>query len=624
MQFKSGMLGVCIVVVALLGSVLGGFLLDVEKTNEPITNYNYVTDVTGLFNISEAPEHIEYNPASNYVGYGAGQVSYVESSSVNAYRYVMSPGTTSTTSITVNSSSNFTVRDGFNYGTVGSLLRLSGPVDKYGSTQNTLNTGAWANINGLAVGGGDSRFKVSTLETVFNSMGMIGATADISVSYGAHDVFFIPHGDYTFIDVARGDGETQYIYYISSTANYTPSRFTVSLDTGVVSAYIGVNKVWETLASNVDVIYYYSDRSGGSWANQSTASATLNATVTSYPVYGYADPSGGVILAPGSAGADWSNGYVNSEVFVTAHHVTAGTAQNIEISADDGANLKPWVRVMFSASGDLSVRAYNARIGYDVTKTLGTWASCQIHFNFIEGSVSITPIIGAPDYMASVDENSSTYTFTGWCSGLGDVSNLDITSSGVRWGITKTMVFLNTYNAVMFNPSINITDYFPDYEGWRLNFYSFATIGESITVNNQTFPVTDGQITITDGRKEITGQVNDLYVNRDLDNNIWFGFSKGGVLNLGPAITNVVSFTGLWYFTTGLYEAVEGVQESYNWNIDSNWHATAGQAVILFLALMVGGVVGARFMLKTSLKGMDWVFIVGGFVFALIIGGSLI
>lgn len=69
MKFKAGMLGLCIVVLSLLIGVAGTVLLNVDKTPVNTTDYDYITDITGLFEASQEPQYLNFNPASNYTGY---------------------------------------------------------------------------------------------------------------------------------------------------------------------------------------------------------------------------------------------------------------------------------------------------------------------------------------------------------------------------------------------------------------------------------------------------------------------------------------------------------------------------------------------------------------------------
>ena len=103
MKFDKGVVGVVIVVIALFGTIFAGYFLNVDQETVTVMKYDKVTDVSSLFNYTEQPDYIEYNPAKNYTGYqlsdgSSNGVDYTHASGVN--QYPMS--TTSSSMITVN------------------------------------------------------------------------------------------------------------------------------------------------------------------------------------------------------------------------------------------------------------------------------------------------------------------------------------------------------------------------------------------------------------------------------------------------------------------------------------------------------------------------------------------
>lgn len=625
MRFKSGMLGICIVIVSLLISVLAGFVMDVEKGQREATDYEYITDVTGLFNIGQAPDYITYNPSSNYVGYSAGSVNYTEASSVNSYRFIKTPGSTTTTGKTFTKDNtpldaraypdpNVTDSEGYYNRSIQTLLNVSNypgfgsPITWEDWTYNVAWTLARNNTSGI-----------STLSAMLNTMSLSGITAHIDVYNTGNPYFFYPHSSLNYTTFTGGNGIDYFIFSKNiNWATQSVTAFDVDLTTYTVTAYHGNTTLWTDTASNVDVLYRYNYTPSGGGSTQSDgASVYFNATITHPPIYGYADPSAGVTLA--NSPTTWSNDYNNSEILLTVSRNTSAY-NNLTITAGGS-----WITVNISNVGAMTVNI-NGASGSD-SKNMGLWDSAQIRLNLGAGSVSVTPIVGAPDYMAPVSENSSTVTWYNWYNG-GDLASLTFSSVGasLRWGITETRVFLNTYNAVMNNPSIDITQHFPDLEGWRLNFYSFATVGDSITINNKTFAIGPNQtITVTNDEDDsITGQLTDIVVSKDLDGVIWFGFRNGSNISLGPAVSNVISFSGMWYFTTGLYEAVQTFVSYYDWNLDGVWHANGGQIIIIFLGCILGAVVVCKGLMKIPIKGMDGLVLASAVIFMLIIGGSLI
>ena len=69
MHFPSGMAGISIVLFALMGTIGVGYLLNGNTTYEPVDTYDYVTDVTGLYNYTPVTAYAPYSPAANNYQY---------------------------------------------------------------------------------------------------------------------------------------------------------------------------------------------------------------------------------------------------------------------------------------------------------------------------------------------------------------------------------------------------------------------------------------------------------------------------------------------------------------------------------------------------------------------------
>ena len=81
MKFESGMLGFLLIVLAVGGGIAGTILLSGEPTEQEITKYNLVADVTGLFDTDQSPQYFDYDLAQNYTGY------YTENTVINGVIY---------------------------------------------------------------------------------------------------------------------------------------------------------------------------------------------------------------------------------------------------------------------------------------------------------------------------------------------------------------------------------------------------------------------------------------------------------------------------------------------------------------------------------------------------------
>ena len=110
MRFQTGALGVVVVMVALVGMLMGSWVMSMDVTEEQVTKYNALTEIGGLFDSEKTPTFTDYNPSTNYTGYYTGDsvingkiyfdgIDFSDSSSPNNFRVQESP-----TSSTVDSS----------------------------------------------------------------------------------------------------------------------------------------------------------------------------------------------------------------------------------------------------------------------------------------------------------------------------------------------------------------------------------------------------------------------------------------------------------------------------------------------------------------------------------------
>lgn len=100
MRKLKGYIGALIVVMSLMGSILAGYALNINGTSAVINEYEKVTDVSGLYAHTDEKNYIEYNPASNYIGY-TGKRAY--ENTVPSYGYTLKNITEGTIVITPSS-----------------------------------------------------------------------------------------------------------------------------------------------------------------------------------------------------------------------------------------------------------------------------------------------------------------------------------------------------------------------------------------------------------------------------------------------------------------------------------------------------------------------------------------
>lgn len=648
------MAGCMIVVVALLGSVLAGFCLDVTKQTRPVTDYEYVTDVTGLFDIDQAPAYIEYSPSTNYTGYAdISSMNYSWSAVPNAYRVMLDPGPTLTTSVTYSQltktipTPTFAVVEPTNDYVISLLFgqasdyetgdySSSQPVNvEIGNAVTVKEMLTQMNLTGnrttLTIDMSQDPAFTYAPTLLWHETGTNPRSFTVSLTGGGNEV----HKVWVF-DTTNGPGETGEMGWGNSDSLVLGAldrcRMVYNPTTDLVEVYRwsnspGVEEYCFTERS--DRIYfsasYNYDHSGYLVFNNghNLNSLVIDASYIGAPVYNYINPADGVALNNGM-NTTWSNGYHNNEINMTVSRATVGS-NNLTLQVDGATGSNSSIQINTSATGNMNVVVTDAT-GTSTTKVLGRWDSAQVSIDASAQTVSVTPIVGSPSYTEPVPANGTTITFPNWWTG-GDIDSLRLSTSGtsLRFGITDTWVFLDTYQSVMTNPTITIGDYFPELTDWRLNFYSFALTGNSLTINGETYSVgSDQTITIGTGDDAVTGSLSNVYVSK-IDSEMFFTFADTGqTVDLGSSVSDTITFNGRWYFTTGLYDAVPGIEEYYDWNLDGGWHATSGQILAVFLGLLAIGTIIVKGVMRTPLRATD-VFVLGfAALVSIILGGIVI
>ncbi len=223
--------------------------------------------------------------------------------------------------------------------------------------------------------------------------------------------------------------------------------------------------------------------------------------------------------------------------------------------------------------------------------------------------------------------------------------------------VSRTTTYLNTYGFVMTDPSINIIEQFPNYDDLRLNFYSFAYYGDSVTINNHTMQVQNADIVLyyipkgtpiydpghsyivsyydknvisTQGNpdaKELRTPLSNIYIT-------WNGIQSQVEEERVCSLTFVdskmtidmgnfqphdltVSFTGVWYFTTALYEPYTATETSYEmdwWDLSSL--DRNGFILVFDLIILIGYIVANRIYVPGF---MDKCVVIGALVFSFVL-----
>lgn len=608
MKFNNGYFGACICVLALLGTASCGFFLNIEKDTREVTNYEYTADVSGLFSYTDAPEYIDYNPSSNLNGYN-DNVVYTPSNVVNNYRYKTGEGTSAAlTTPSISNSDN-------NPADYGPFQRDQ--VVFFQSTPFTMTIDAVDHktaamkfsdyINNLSI----SQYETVTLDLTYSGEYPVFFYADgwVFDTYNVH----LPGGDIT---VERWTSDTPLTY-----ERHNPTKLVIQTNSNLVSAYNGNTLLWSNTADNVGVFAWYILLPSNVQAN---ASVSISGVGTTPPTYGYMNPNAGVKAT--TTEATWSNGYENSVIdlkIIKNGDESVGTGQIVNLSIPKNNYLGTWLVLQFIYNNSGFHVQYNDGTYHQIN--LGGWLGVQVRIDALNGDVILTPTndlnllttVQPTDYSTVIEDCIHSETKTSFkVSKSGNAPSL-------KFQVTDTKVFLNTYNTVMVDPTLRISDYFPGYSEYRLNFYSFAILGESITINGQTCPVNKENGTITFRNVadfEFTKTLANIYLTFQ-DGHTYLTFvNDSSVYDLGETVNTVVSFSGMWYFTTGLYKAVDGIETFWNLDLDGMFHATAGECLLIFIGIIGLGTIVYTVWGRGKLGTYDWIVI----IFSIFLGSCLL
>lgn len=587
MRFKAGYLGLAVVMVALFGSILSGLIFNVDKVQTVTTGYDYVTDITGLFDVSEDPQYIDYNPASNYTGYTntissnafPSGISFIESSIANNYRIPTSMG-----EVVVGPS-----------GTLDNNSSFISPAE-YSSEIYAFNDCRPADRSGYAILYSKlTNFKAVTVyDWAVATFGDLSQYVEIEINFNS------PSPSYPAVG-----GTTMTKTLSPQVGNTTLSKITINVANLTCTAVNSNGAPYYTDASLYDAILYY----GG--ATQSTEYWSLNgsqiltdstvlslpytSTLTKAPTYAYMLPSGGVTLAGNPNGGYFSTIWNND---TTTQYDNAIVNIVVQFTSNDILLIdNHWISKSF----------------------VGDFPAVMVSFNGLTGKVNLFPITSFTnfnEFTVSDTAISSLDHTVGIIDSL-TFSKLSNTLEPLRWSVYSTTLFMDTYDTVMVDPSIDLANYWPDMESYRYWFQSVALYGESVTINGQTFMLDDNESITIDYFPE---RLTNFYISYGVDNHAYITFNQSmRTYDLGEITDKVLSFTGIWYFNVGLYEGHETVKDVYEWA--GAFEGSANMVIILALGLIVVGTLVAKRM-GYSFKMWDKiVLIICGFALLCLIGG---
>ena len=323
-----------------------------------------------------------------------------------------------------------------------------------------------------------------------------------------------------------------------------------------------------------------------------------------------------------------------------------------------------------SYDSDLRVSVLNGNdvVKGPITMRIGNWQQYALEIDTQKGLVYFKGIHNILDRITQpFSFVNYTVTYSAIAADVSDVINgmaieriYHEDNNGTvhpHFQVSRTMTYLNTYGFVMTDPTINIIEQFPNYNDLRLNFYSFAYYGEDVTINGHTMQVQNADIVLyyipqgtpiydpghtyivgyydknvigeqgDPDAKELRTPLSNIYItwngiksenDEDRICSLTFVDSKL-TIDMGNFLPNdlTVSFTGVWYFTTAIYEPYTAKETSYemDWwklsSLDRN-----GFILIFDLIIIIGYIVANRIYVPGF---MDKCVVIGALVFSFIL-----
>ena len=599
-------------VLALLGTIIAGTLLNIEETTSNGTGYRNIADVTGLVSTTTDPYFTEYTPSANWTGY------YTEGSDP---KYISGVDFTTTTQ-----ANNYPTYD-------NTPVTTSGTMDLNALPEGSLIESGYEELriyrqyNNYTSGVGyTSNPSITTLATVVNSL-KTNTTISISILGGSGT--YNPSRAYI---TDQNNGVNSPFSPSSGTKNYPANDMWWGVG-GTPGNSKYVTKAWDvdisTMRATMDGVEYDANLVLVSWGgtvNQNGGSgyndlpSTLSYTRTTANVR-YMDITQGVQLNNYSTADNtiWDNGYWNGSLNMIFKGASGSSIDlDMDIYSWDGSawsnpetnNIKiDWATVGGTYKTTITVNG--------TSKNIGGWNNVLMKINAELGTVEVAPITSISSY--------TTYT-TGATSSIGSISKgafNEMTFKPVQDGggnalnapymeVVSSRVYMDTYGAVFRNATLNLSGYFPDYPNYAVAFGNFALIGDALTINNVNLPVSGDNVEY-DGKNYSLKGASVVY-----DNGNSYLMGRDYKIDLGAIVSQDIYFSGIWYVPLTFQEIYQTLENEYSWipyGFGFDWNTS----VMVFLGLIIAFMLTAP-LLKAKPKTMDWVVV----VFAGIVGAGLL
>ena len=596
MHFPSGMAGISIVLFALMGTIGVGYLLNGNTTYEPVDTYDYVTDVTGLYNYTPVTAYAPYSPAANNYQYSTSiedlgtytsGINYTEASAAN-----LNP-------IITPSSGYVTTTDTIAYedlsGTDASILF------QFGNGSATYSSGFHAKIVNanqlMAAIGGSSPVTISIPNCTATITDEGYTPSTITTSVQPIGIGLVTPGPYTTYNTSEC---INYAINNQATAaapnNINPPSYKCSTNTVYTFQSSGGNTYASqpvgilsdiTLNPNGTATYTYTYNGNITSCTVSTENLNLYVplesstssrfvisdytpgitySTTVYNNVEYLDPNYGVSTSANTV--YWNNGNDLGSVAILLKKPTNTTSQTFTMYHADNTAALAYTISYNGMTWTLSSSGTTVNMGKG-------WEGILITA-YYTGELQWIPVkqfTNFTDYRLS-----NTNTIAAAVAGNEPISYCKITSSGqsFNFAVVGTSVASGSVPGAMYNATFTVSDYFPQYDDVRVSFDSAAYVGTSVQVGTWTMTVDSasfiGTFTGADGaerRADLTKPWAIIWTTADTVAVSYTPYNKMGtqtVTVLSADAAKVVTLNGQWVLDTDLYSISTHEEAVYNWN----------------------------------------------------------
>ncbi len=643
--FAGGVGGVCVCMLAIMGTVLCGFALGAEEHHTTTTDYTYTADTTGLFDVSQAKKFTDYSPAANWTGFRAsstdeamGGITYSTSSKINSYPIPTGKGEQKVDKTYF----SFATNASGNADPPGSAKTLSGYIaitDEIGAEKVVY----WP--------------RVITLKQYFDAASLsTEGMWEINLLYDAVNLHYrtwaAPQSAWQAVSIPNPIPAWGYVtceilpmteYSKTVTLRVYPEQDLVSgLDASG-------SELWKSTMAGTTIAFQQETQVANeypatTWSGFGDAEYLPGALATrsQYVQEGgtaYMDVSQGVVPVTTADGAYWSNGYTNGRIDML-----------IRWNPDTSTKTELWVKIPVTITGtDGTTKTLSYYIdAYYSPKAGDTWSLNLTAADLSSGKTAGNGYAGnfSKGILLSIDMGNDRIvacaidtfqSFQDYTLLTNPIATIDQAFSGVAGlnpgqvapggisaasmtvgtdntqadpskvvptiGIVGTSVYMGDNTLVMADPTIQPVNLWNGRAPWELRLYSFAVVGDSLTISDQwgemeTWTVTDGKITI-DGTAHT---MSNLWIRAEWADEKWnISFIFGDETpqkavpigwtadEAGPTI----ALGGYWYFSSAYYTGETKTTSTYDFDFQ-HFIFDSNAAILCYMGVLIAGAIVAK------------------------------